>query len=135
MTVGDTKMVVAMTSASVVGLGLADGKRLWGIPFAVTGRGYNACTPVVDGQAVVFAGTARGTKKAENWRYGTSGTPWSPPATPSSPWPRLGSRKRQAAAREPDAQQLFAACPRFAPPSSLRDSAEQAACDTAPASD
>ena len=63
MTAGDIKTVVAMTSESVVGLGMTDGKLLWKTPFTVTGRGYNACTPMVDGQAIVFSGTNRGTKK------------------------------------------------------------------------
>lgn len=63
MTVEGVKTVVAMTSASVVGLGLTDGKLLWKTAFPITGRGYNAATPSVEGKAIVFAGTARGTKK------------------------------------------------------------------------
>ncbi|HUR53565.1 MAG TPA: PQQ-binding-like beta-propeller repeat protein [Gemmataceae bacterium] len=62
MTVGGTKMVVVETSASVIGLGLADGKLLWKTPFEVTGRGYNASTPMADGETVYFSGTARGTR-------------------------------------------------------------------------
>lgn len=63
MTVGGTKMVVAMTSASVVGLGLADGKLLWSTPAVVAApRTYNSATPVVDGPTVLFSGGGRGTK-------------------------------------------------------------------------
>jgi outer membrane protein assembly factor BamB len=62
MTVGDAKVVVAETSKSVVALGLAEGKAVWKAPFAVPeGRGkYNASTPLVDGQTVLFAGIDRG---------------------------------------------------------------------------
>jgi outer membrane protein assembly factor BamB len=63
MTVDGTEMVVAMTSASVVGLGLKDGKLLWSTPFPLGGgRTYNSSTPVVDGTKVVFSGGGRGTK-------------------------------------------------------------------------
>jgi outer membrane protein assembly factor BamB len=63
MTVDGTEMVVAETSASVVGLALADGKLLWKTPYPVTGgRGYNASTPVVDGPTVVLSGSNRGTR-------------------------------------------------------------------------
>jgi len=67
MTVGDTKMVVAETSKSVVGIGLTDGKTKWKTPFAVMGKGgggggYNAATPIVEGQTVIISGSNRGTK-------------------------------------------------------------------------
>src|SRR5512140_3336049 len=62
LTVGGTKMVIAMTTKKVVGLGVADGKLLWDVPFAVQGRAYNAATPIVSGETVIFAGGGRGTK-------------------------------------------------------------------------
>lgn len=62
MTVGGTKVLVAETAASVVGLELATGKLLWKTPFAITGRGYNASTPMVDGETVIFSGSGRGTR-------------------------------------------------------------------------
>lgn len=62
MTVGGTRMLVAETDKSVVGLGPKDGKLLWKTPFAVTGRGYNASTPMVEGQTVIFSGSGRGTR-------------------------------------------------------------------------
>jgi outer membrane protein assembly factor BamB len=58
MTVDGTSMLVAETSSRVIGLGMADGKLLWKVP--CDGR-YNASTPVVDGQTVIFAGSSRGT--------------------------------------------------------------------------
>jgi outer membrane protein assembly factor BamB len=63
MDVGGTKVLVAETSAKIVGLSLADGKLLWETAFAVRGRGgYNACTPMVAGQTLIYAGSNRGTK-------------------------------------------------------------------------
>jgi outer membrane protein assembly factor BamB len=60
--VDGTKMIVAETDKFIVGVDLTDGKLLWKTPFAVTGRGYNSSTPIVDGQTVIFSGTTRGTK-------------------------------------------------------------------------
>jgi outer membrane protein assembly factor BamB len=57
-----TKAIVAETDKSVIGLGLADGKLLWKIPFALRGRGYNAATPMVDGSTVILTGSGRGIK-------------------------------------------------------------------------
>jgi len=62
MTAGGTKQIVTLTEKSVVGLGLADGRLLWQIPFAPQRRAYNAATPIVDGQTVIITGAARGTK-------------------------------------------------------------------------
>ncbi len=62
MTVGGTKQIVTLTEKSVVGLGLADGRLLWQIPFLPQRRAYNAATPIVDGQTLIITGAARGTK-------------------------------------------------------------------------
>jgi outer membrane protein assembly factor BamB len=65
MTVGTTKMIVAETDKSVVGIGLQDGKTLWKTPFPLAGKGpgqYNASTPMVAGQTVIFSGIGRGTR-------------------------------------------------------------------------
>jgi outer membrane protein assembly factor BamB len=62
LAVDGTKMVVTLTAKKIVGLGVADGKLLWEAPFAARGMNYNAATPIVDGQTVVFAGAGRGTK-------------------------------------------------------------------------
>jgi outer membrane protein assembly factor BamB len=68
MTVDDTKMVVAETNASVVGLGLGDGKTKWKTPFSLAGKGggkgggYNASTPLTAGAKVIFSGSNRGTR-------------------------------------------------------------------------
>ena len=62
LTVDGTRMVVALTAKMIVGLGVADGKLLWEAPFPAQGRAYNAATPIVDGQTVIYAGSGRGTK-------------------------------------------------------------------------
>jgi outer membrane protein assembly factor BamB len=62
LTVGGTKMIVTLTAKKIVGIGVADGKLLWEAPFPVQGRAYNAATPIVDGETVIYAGAARGTK-------------------------------------------------------------------------
>jgi len=72
--VDGTKMVVALTSQNVVGVGLADGKLLWKTPFpAQKGPGsYNASTPEVSGSTVVFSGSGRGTKAVKIEKSGDS---------------------------------------------------------------
>jgi outer membrane protein assembly factor BamB len=60
MTVDGAKLVIAMTASKMVALDAADGKLVWEAPFAVTGRGYNASTPVIDGQTLIYDGSARG---------------------------------------------------------------------------
>ncbi|OAI54043.1 hypothetical protein AYO44_03940 [Planctomycetaceae bacterium SCGC AG-212-F19] len=71
LTLGDAKMIVGETARKIVGLGLVDGKLLWETPFAVTGaRGYNAATPMVDGQTVLYSGSGRGTKAVKIEKQG-----------------------------------------------------------------
>jgi outer membrane protein assembly factor BamB len=62
LTVGGTKMIVTLTAGKIVGIGVADGKLLWEAPFAPQRRAYNAATPIVDGQTVIYTGAGRGTK-------------------------------------------------------------------------
>jgi len=63
MTVGDTRVIIAVTERRVVAVNVADGKLLWETPFAVQGMGgYNAASPIVDGQTLILAGSGRGTK-------------------------------------------------------------------------
>ncbi len=62
LTVEGTKMVVTLTAKKIVGLGVADGKLLWEAPFPVQGMSYNAATPIVEGQTVIYTGAGRGTK-------------------------------------------------------------------------
>jgi len=62
MTVDGTKQLVTLTEKSVVGIGVADGKLLWQLPFPPRRMAYNAATPIIDGQTVIITGAARGTK-------------------------------------------------------------------------
>lgn len=62
MEVDGVRQVVALTAASVVGLGLADGALLWQVPFVPQGRAYNAATPTVTGDTVIITGAGRGTR-------------------------------------------------------------------------
>lgn len=61
LSVDGTKAVVAETQQNVAALGVADGKLLWKTPFAASGmREYNASTPIVEGDTLVFGGSSRG---------------------------------------------------------------------------
>lgn len=60
LTVGGVQYVVAETDKRVVAIALADGKLAWETPFAVPGRGYNAASPVVDGEVIIYTGSGRG---------------------------------------------------------------------------
>lgn len=72
LTVNGTKMIVALTTKSIVGIGVQDGKLLWQAPFAPQGMAYNAATPIVDGQTVIYCGQGRGTKAVKIEKEGDS---------------------------------------------------------------
>jgi outer membrane protein assembly factor BamB len=56
------KAVIAETDKRVVALDLANGKLLWQTPFASpnTRGNYNAATPIVEGQTLIYTGSSRG---------------------------------------------------------------------------
>ncbi len=56
------KVIIAETSSSVIALDANTGKLAWKTAFTVTGRGYNASTPMVEEQTVIFSGSNRGTR-------------------------------------------------------------------------
>ncbi|MBI4657383.1 MAG: PQQ-like beta-propeller repeat protein [Verrucomicrobia bacterium] len=60
MTVGGAKVIIAQTEKSLMAVGVSNGKSLWQIAFAPQGMGYNASTPIVDGQTLIYAGQGRG---------------------------------------------------------------------------
>jgi len=62
LTVEGTKQIVTLTEKSIVGIGVADGKLLWQLPFLPERRAYNAATPIIDGETVIYTGAGRGTK-------------------------------------------------------------------------
>jgi outer membrane protein assembly factor BamB len=65
LTVDGTKQIVTMNAQGVVGIAVADGKLLWSIPFPAKGASFNAATPIVDRQTVIYSGTGRATKAAK----------------------------------------------------------------------
>lgn len=75
MEVDGVHQVVALTAASVVGVGLADGALLWQVPFVPQGRAYNAATPIVNGDIVIITGAGRGTKALRIVRQGEGFAP------------------------------------------------------------
>ncbi len=58
MTVAGTKQVVTPAAGSLVGVGLADGQRLWSVNFSPK---YNSGTPIIDGDTVILSGEGAGT--------------------------------------------------------------------------
>ena len=62
LTVENTKQIVTLTEKSIVGIGAADGKLLWQLPFIPERRAYNAATPIIDGHTVIYTGAGRGVK-------------------------------------------------------------------------
>lgn len=61
LTIDGTKQIVTPTEKSIVAVGLSDGTLQWKIPFAPPGRAYNAATPIVEGNTVIYTGAGRGT--------------------------------------------------------------------------
>jgi len=70
MTVDGVNQIVTLAEKSIVGISLIDGKLLWQLPFAPQSRAYNAATPIVDGQTVIFTGAGRGTKAVKIEKQG-----------------------------------------------------------------
>jgi outer membrane protein assembly factor BamB len=82
LAVDGTVQVVTPTEKSIVGVNLADGKLLWNIPFVPQRRAYNAATPIVDGNRVIYTGAGRGTTAVKIEKKGDTFVPtqvWSNP--------------------------------------------------------
>ena len=62
MNLADKKQVITLTEKSIVGVGLSDGELLWKLPFVPERRAYNAATPIIDGNNVIYTGAGRGTR-------------------------------------------------------------------------
>jgi outer membrane protein assembly factor BamB len=58
MKIGDMQAVVSETAGNIVAIAPADGKLLWKTPFKVR---YNAATPVVVGNTILYSGAGKGT--------------------------------------------------------------------------
>src|SRR6185436_14738280 len=70
MTAGGAKLIVAETEKKIVAVNAADGKPVWEAPYATEGMGYNASTPLVDGQTIYFSGSNRGVKAVKLEKQG-----------------------------------------------------------------
>jgi outer membrane protein assembly factor BamB len=68
----DASIVIAETDDNIVGLNAATGEVTWETPYAVSGRGYNAATPILDGQKIIYTGSNRGAIAAEFSKQGDS---------------------------------------------------------------
>ncbi len=62
ITVAGIRQIVTLTEKSIVGINALDGKKVWQLPFVPQRRAYNAATPIVDGQRIIYTGAERGTK-------------------------------------------------------------------------
>jgi hypothetical protein len=71
MSAGGEKLIIAMTESKIVALRAADGKQIWETPFKAQGMGgYNAATPIVDGDTLIFSGGGRGTRAVKLEKQG-----------------------------------------------------------------
>jgi len=70
LTAGGVKQIVTLSEKSIVGIGAADGKLLWQLPFAPARRAYNSAPPIVDGDTVIYTGGGRGTKAVKIEKQG-----------------------------------------------------------------
>jgi outer membrane protein assembly factor BamB len=70
-TVAGIKVIVAQSDKRLVVVNFSDGKLLWETSFAGSGMGgMNSATPILDGQTLIFSGTARGTKAVKLEKQG-----------------------------------------------------------------
>jgi outer membrane protein assembly factor BamB len=64
MSVNGTKLIVAETKNKIVAVAAADGKLAWEASFPTGQMSYNASTPIVDGQTLIYGGDAGRGEKA-----------------------------------------------------------------------
>ncbi|MCK5694629.1 MAG: PQQ-like beta-propeller repeat protein [Bacteroidales bacterium] len=64
------KLIVTPTEKSIVAVDLADGKLIWKLPFLPQRRAYNAATPIVNGNTVIYTGAGRGTNAVKIEKQG-----------------------------------------------------------------
>ncbi len=68
--ISDRKLIVTPTEKSIVAVDLADGKLIWKLPFLPQRRAYNAATPIVNGNTVIYTGAGRGTNAVKIEKQG-----------------------------------------------------------------
>jgi outer membrane protein assembly factor BamB len=62
MTADGKKLIIVFTEKNAMALGLSDGKLLWQLAAPPQQRFYNAVSPYIDGQTIVFTGQGLGSK-------------------------------------------------------------------------
>ena len=60
-TINGVKTVVTLTNKKVVAVNATNGALLWEVAYEVPRRAYNAATPIINGQTMIYAGQGRGT--------------------------------------------------------------------------
>ena len=60
LTVDGTKLIVAQTDSKIAAVEVSDGKVVWEAPFVAQRMNYNASTPIVEGQTLIYGGGGRG---------------------------------------------------------------------------
>lgn len=60
MKVEGVSQIIVQTEKNMVSINLADGKLLWKIPTPTQRRYYNAATPIIDDQMVIYTGQGQG---------------------------------------------------------------------------
>jgi outer membrane protein assembly factor BamB len=70
LTLGGDKLVVAETDENIAGLSAADGKLIWKTSYPHERMTYNASTPIVSGDTLIYSGTGRGTKAVKLEKQG-----------------------------------------------------------------
>jgi outer membrane protein assembly factor BamB len=75
-TIGGKKYVIAMTETEMVALDVTNGKLAWESPWVAQRGpgGYNAATPVIEGQTLVYGGGVRGTRGVKLEKQGDAVT-------------------------------------------------------------
>jgi outer membrane protein assembly factor BamB len=69
-----TIQVVTPTEKSIVGVNVKDGMLLWSVPFVPERRAYNAATPIVSGNRIIYSGAGRGTTAIQIEKQGDAFT-------------------------------------------------------------
>ncbi|MCF7958355.1 MAG: PQQ-like beta-propeller repeat protein [Phycisphaerae bacterium] len=60
-TIDGVKTIVTLTNKKVVAVNATNGSLMWEVAYEAPRRAYNAATPIVNGQTLIYAGMGRGT--------------------------------------------------------------------------
>ncbi len=74
MSFGGVKLIITQTDKRILAINPADGKVAWEAPSVPTGMNYNAATPIVDGQTIIYTGGGHGTMAVQLEKQGDAFT-------------------------------------------------------------